>query len=92
MVTGGCFFDKGITVADFHNGGRTPFLSELLNIAVTRATRRYEYSFNALGEMLSEPVDLLTLMLSSAILVSLTLMVNFSWQWFFNVKHGVCSS
>ena len=33
IVTGGCFFDKGITVADFHNAGCTPSVGELVNIA-----------------------------------------------------------
>ena len=77
ILTGGCFFDKGITVAVFHSFGSTPSLRELLNIAVTGAARRCEHSFNAHGGILSELVALITLMLSSAYyLVSLTLMVN----------------
>ena len=48
VVTGGCFFDKGITVAVFHSFGSTPSLRELLNIAVTSVATRCEHSFNAL--------------------------------------------
>ena len=47
-VSGGCFFDNGMTVADFHSLGRTPSLSELLTIAVTGAARRCEKSFISL--------------------------------------------
>ena len=76
IVAGGCFFDTGIIVAVFHSFGSTPSLRELLNIAVTGAARRCEYSFNADRGILSGPVALFTLMLSSANLVSLSLMVN----------------
>ena len=48
-VSGGCFFDNGITVADFHSLGSTPSLSELLKIAVTGAAVRCEKSFNTQG-------------------------------------------
>ena len=60
-VSGGCFFDNGMTVADFHSLGRTPSLSELLKIAVTGAARRCKKYFNTHGGMLSVPMALLTL-------------------------------
>ena len=60
-VSGGCFFDNGMTVADYHSLGRTPSLSELLKIAVTGAARRCKKSFNTHGGMLSGPVALLTM-------------------------------
>ena len=59
-VSGGCFFDNRMTVADFHSLGSTPSLSELLEIAVTGAARRCEKSFNTHGGMFSGPVALLT--------------------------------
>ena len=61
IVTGGCFFDKGITVAVFHSFGSTPSLRELLNIADTGAARRCELSFHV--GILSGPVPLFTSML-----------------------------
>ena len=62
IVTGGCFFDKGITVAVFHSFGSIPSLRELLNIAVTGAARRCEHSVNVHGRILSSPVALFSLM------------------------------
>ena len=75
-VSCGCFFGKGMTVADFHSLGSTPSLSELLKIAVTGAARRCEQSFNTHGGMFSGPVALLTLTFSSATSVSITLIMN----------------
>ena len=82
IVTGGCYFDKGITVAVFQGFGSTPSLRELLNIAVTGAARRCAHSFNAHVGILSLPVALFTFMLSSANLVSLALMVNLAGRGF----------
>ena len=88
----GCFFDKGITVAVLHSFGSTPSLRELLNIAVTGAARRCEHSFNAHGGILSGPVALFTLMLSSANLVSLTLMLNLAGSGSLVSKMGCVTS
>ena len=75
-VYGGCFFDNGMTVADFHSIGRTPSLSELLKIAVTGAARRCEKSVSTHDGKLSGPVALLTLTFSRATSVSVTLIMN----------------
>ena len=50
----GCFFDNGMTVADFHSMGSTPSLSELLKIAMTGAASRCEKSFNTYGGMFNK--------------------------------------
>ena len=77
-MSGGCFFDNRMTVADFHKMSSTHSLSELLNIAVTGAARRCEQFFNTHGGMLSGPVALLTLTFSSTTSVSVTLVMNSS--------------
>ena len=75
-MSGGCFFDNGMTFADFHSLGSTPSLGELLKIAMTGAARKCKKSFNTNGGMLSSPVALLTLTFSSATSVSNTLIMN----------------
>ena len=65
-----------------------PSLRELLNIAVTGAARRCEHSFNAHGGILSGPVALFTLLLSSANLVSLTVIVNLAGSGSLKSKMG----
>ena len=87
-VTGICFFDKGITIADFHNVGSTFTLSELLNIAVTCAARRCELSFSTNDGTLFRPLAVFTLILSSATLVSLMLMVHLAGSGSLMLKIG----
>ena len=67
-MSGGCFFDNGMTVADYHSLGRTPSLSELLKIAVTGAARRCKKSFNTSGFVNHD--------FSSATSVFVTLIIN----------------
>ena len=69
IVTGGCFFDKGITIAIFHSFGSTLSLRELLHIA----PQCVNTLSTSMGVFCPDPY---TLMFSSANLVSLTLMVN----------------
>ena len=82
-MSGGCFFDNGMTVADFHSLGSTPSMSELLEIDVTGAARWCEKSFNTHGGMFSGSATLLSLTFSSATSVSVTLIMN---------SAGKCSS
>ena len=75
-MSGGCFFDNIMTVADFHILGSTPSLSELLKIAVTGAARRCEKTFSTHGGMLSDPLTLLTLTFANTTSVYVTLIMN----------------
>ena len=67
--TGGLVFGNGITLAIFHSTGRTPYLSELLKIAVNEGARTFAQFFNTDAGMLSGPVALLALTLSMALKV-----------------------
>ena len=58
------FFGNGITLAIFHSMGSTPYLRELLEIAVNGGARTFAWFLNTHAGMLSGPVALLALTLS----------------------------
>ena len=86
IETGGCFLDKGITVAVFHSFGSTPSLRELLNIAVTGAARRCEHSFNAHGGIFRRTRSYVHFDVIKCQVSVTHINGEFIWQWFFNVK------